>query len=321
MAKFAWMCALDARQPEALVDEAVLAEEAGFDAVVAPDPFHPWVDEDSAAGFVWSWLGAVAARTSRIELITTVTAPLFRYHPAVIAQAAATMDRLSGGRFVLGVGTGDPIHDAPLGFGHAGYRERAARLREAVHVIRELWTGRPVTFQGKWYRLDRARLSSPPVHGVRLWMAAGGPASAAMAGEVADGIVTSVKEHAATMANVIDPFRASGRGGTVLATRWCVLAGDDDEAWRALGPIRGLRVPGRERAVDPAELRSRADAMPRDEILDRFSRARVIDDLVGVYAPLLQTIGADYVSIQIATTGPADAISAIGSRVLPELRR
>jgi coenzyme F420-dependent glucose-6-phosphate dehydrogenase len=313
------MCAHEAHQPETLVEQACRAEEAGFDAVVCSDVFHPWVDEASAAGFAWSWLGAVAARTSRIEMITTVTAPLFRYHPAVIAQAAATMDRLAGGRFVLGVGTGDPISDAALGFGPAGYRERAARLREAVGVMRSLWTGDAVSRAGRWYHLDRARLFSPPVQGVRLWMAADGPASAALAAQIADGVITSVKDPSTTRTRVLEPFRASG-GGTVLATRWCVLAGDDDEAWRALGPMRGLRVPGRREAVDPSELRARADTTPREQILSRFARARSGQELVERYRPVAAELGADYVSIQVASTDPIRTIDVVGSEVLPALR-
>src|SRR5690625_2534777 len=92
--KFAWLCSHESYQPEALLDHAVQAEQAGFDVVTGADHFHPWVDDVSAASFVWSWFGAVAQATERVELATSVTAPLFRYHPALIAQAAATIDRL-----------------------------------------------------------------------------------------------------------------------------------------------------------------------------------------------------------------------------------
>src|SRR5579884_3583926 len=104
--KFAWLCSHESYQPEELVKQAVLAEQAGFDVVLGSDHFHPWVDDVSAASFVWSWLGAVAVATQRVELGTSVTCPLFHYHPGMIAQAAATVDRLSDGRFFLGVGTG-----------------------------------------------------------------------------------------------------------------------------------------------------------------------------------------------------------------------
>ena len=92
--KFAWLCSHESYQPEDLVQQAVAAEEAGFDAVLGSDHFHPWVDDTSAAGFVWSWLGAVAAATENVELGTAVTCPLFHYHPALVAQMAATTDRL-----------------------------------------------------------------------------------------------------------------------------------------------------------------------------------------------------------------------------------
>jgi coenzyme F420-dependent glucose-6-phosphate dehydrogenase len=99
-----------------LVEHAQLAEAAGFDMVVVSEHFHPWVDDKSASGFAFATIGAMAAATSSIEFATGVTTPLFRYHPAVVAQAAATLDRLSGGRFTLGVGTGENINEGPLGY-------------------------------------------------------------------------------------------------------------------------------------------------------------------------------------------------------------
>ncbi|NNL13892.1 MAG: LLM class flavin-dependent oxidoreductase, partial [Acidimicrobiia bacterium] len=120
--KFGWLSSHESYQPEVLVDQAVRAEEVGFDVILGSDHFHPWVDENSASGFVWSWFGAVAARTERVELATSVTCPLFHYHPALIAQAAATVDRLSNGRFLLGVGTGENINGGPMGFPFPGYK-------------------------------------------------------------------------------------------------------------------------------------------------------------------------------------------------------
>src|SRR5947207_3392259 len=154
------------------------APGAGFDVVLGSDHFHPWVDDTSAAGFVWSWLGAVAARTRRVPLGTSVTCPLFHYHPALIAQAAATADRLSGGRLLLGVGTGEAINERPLGFGFPGYRERQDRMREALEIIHRLFAGEKVTFDGTYYTTESARLYSPPAHRVPVLMAAGGPKSA-----------------------------------------------------------------------------------------------------------------------------------------------
>ncbi len=133
--KFAWLCSHESYQPEDLVEQAVAAEEAGFDAVLGSDHFHPWVDDTSAAGFVWSWLGAVAVKTSDVLLGTAVTCPLFHYHPALVAQMAATTDRLSDGRLMLGVGTGEALNERPLGFPFPGYGERQARMQEALEIM------------------------------------------------------------------------------------------------------------------------------------------------------------------------------------------
>lgn len=319
--KFAWLCSHESYQPEKLLSQAVAAEAAGFDAVFASDHFHPWVDDDSAAGFVWSWFGAVAARTQRIELATSVTAPLYHYHPALIAQAAATMDRLSNGRFRLGVGTGENINEGPLGFTFPGYKERSERLSEALEIIRRLFAGEKVTFQGKYYVTDRARLYSPPLGQIPIWMAAAGEKSAQLAGRIADGLIVSVKDPSEAEEAIIAPFRhASGGAKSIIATRWCVLASSDDEAWRALRSMRGLRAPGRLEAVDPMDLRTRADEMAREDIIGKYARARDADELVETYRPLVQEVGSDYVSIQVACVDPMATIQLIGSEVLPRLR-
>jgi len=172
----------------------VLAEEAGFDAVMVSEHFHPWVDDVSASGFAFSTLGAIAATTERVKLVTAVTTPLFRYHPAVVAQAAATIDRLSDGRFRLGVGTGENLNEGPLGYSFPKYAERAARMREALEIMRRLLDGEKLTFDGEFYTTDRAKLYSPPISDLPIWMAAGGPKSAALAATMSEGIITSVRD-------------------------------------------------------------------------------------------------------------------------------
>ncbi|MDX1448866.1 MAG: TIGR03557 family F420-dependent LLM class oxidoreductase [Acidimicrobiia bacterium] len=323
--KFGWLCSHESYQPEVLVDQAVRAEEAGFDVVLGSDHFHPWVDDESASGFVWSWLGAVAARTERVELGTSVTCPLFHYHPGLIAQAAATVDRLSNGRFFLGVGTGENINEGPLGFEFPGYKERIERMDEALQIMHGLFTGEKVDFDGQYYTLDKARLYSPPTRPVPIYMAAGGPKSATFAGTNADGLITSVKVPSETMENVVDPFRTAasehGNTDTIMTTRWTVFASDEDEAWSALGSMRGLRAPGRLEAVDPMVLRQRADEMDRDEILGKYTIVSTVEELVDAYAPLVTEIGATYVAIQIASTEPDRVIDIVGKEVLPELRR
>ena len=325
MTKFGYFCGHEQWQPEDLVRHAVLAEQAGFDFIVVSEHFHPWVDDTSASGYAYATIGAMAQATETVEFATGVTTPLFRYHPAVVAQAAATLDRLSGGRFHLGVGTGENLNEGPLGLPFPKYAERAARMGEALQIMRRLLDGEKLDFEGEYYRTDRAKLYSPPIGRVPIWLAAGGPKSAALAARFADGIITSVKDPAVTREKVIDPAAiAADEAGRprspVLASRWSVRAQTDDEAWQALSAWRGLRAPGRLEAVDPAELRKRADAMDRTEILSRYSLVSTAADYVEVYKPLVADLRANVVTIQTTALDQEATIAMLGAEVLPELR-
>jgi coenzyme F420-dependent glucose-6-phosphate dehydrogenase len=323
--KFAWLCSHESYQPEDLVQQAVAAEEAGFDVVLGSDHFHPWVDDTSAAGFVWSWLGAVAVQTSNVLLGTSVTCPLFHYHPALVAQMAATTDRLSDGRLMLGVGTGEALNERPLGFPFPGYAERQARMQEGLEIMHRMFAGEKLTFHGEHYTTETAKLYSPPKGSVPILMAAGGPKSAQFAGTYADGLITSVKDPADTVAKVIAPYRKAateaGKEQLVLATRWIVVAADADEAWQALSSMRGLRAPGRLEATDPEELRIKADEMDRGEVLASYTVVPDTEGLINAYRPLVTDVGADIVSIQVMCPDPMSAIKRIGKEVLPELRK
>lgn len=322
--KFAWLCSHESYQPEDLVKQAVAAEEAGFDAVLGSDHFHPWVDDTSAAGFVWSWLGAVAVQTRNVLLGTSVTCPLFHYHPGLVAQMAATTDRLSGGRLMLGVGTGEALNERSLGFAFPGYAERQARMQEGLEIMHRMLAGEKVTFHGDYYTTETARLYSPPKGRVPILMAAGGPKSAAFAGTYADGLITSVKDPADTVAKVIGPYRQAateaGKEHLVLATRWTVLAGSQDEAWQALSSMRGLRAPGRLEATDPQELRIKADEMDPADVLASYTVIPDAAGLIEAYHPLVTDVGADIVSIQVMSPDPMATIELIGKEVLPTLR-
>jgi G6PDH family F420-dependent oxidoreductase len=325
MTRIAYFCGHEQFQPEDLVRHAVLAEEAGFDMVEVSEHFHPWVDDLGASGFAFATIAAMAQATEHIQFVTGVTTPLWRFHPAVVAQAAATLDRLSGGRFTLGVGTGENLNEGPLGYDFPAYAERNARMSEALDIMTRLLRGEKLTYDGTYYRTDRARLYSPPLHPVEVLLAAGGPKSASLAGDKADGVITSVKQPADTFAKVIEPARdaaaAAGKPApTVLASRWSIRAADADEAWETLGAWRGLRAPGRLEAVDPMDLRIRADSMPRDEILALYSTVDSPDDYVEVYAPLITEVHADIVAIQTTSTDQEATIAMLGEDVLPVLR-
>ncbi len=174
--------------PKEIVRQAVEAERAGFDFVEVSDHFHPWLYAQQHSGFAFSMLAAAAARTERIELITGVTCPSFRYHPAIVAQAAATNALLSDGRFVLGVGSGERLNEHVVGGGWPAVTERHERFREALEIIRLLWSGGYHSYAGKHLTLEDARVFDLPETPPLMPVAISGGRSAAIAAELGDGI-------------------------------------------------------------------------------------------------------------------------------------
>src|SRR5919112_3119762 len=178
----------EAYSPVEIVEQAVRAEEVGFDFVEVSDHFHPWVPEHEHSGFAFSMLAAIAARTTRIELATGVTCPFIRYHPAIVAQAAATTALLSEGRFTLGVGAGERLNEHIVGRGWPAVRARHEMLRESLEIIRLLWSGGYHSYEGKHLTLEDARVFDLPETPPLIAVACGGPAAARMAAELGDAI-------------------------------------------------------------------------------------------------------------------------------------
>ena len=176
--------------PRDLVEYAVRAEQLGLDSVTVSDHFLPWRHRGGHAPFALAWMAAVGERTSRVRIGTSVLTPTFRYNPAVIAQAFATMALLYDGRVMLGVGTGEALNEiAVSGRVWPEPKERFARLREAVALIRELWTGENVNLKGDYYTTVDARIYDVPERPVPVYIAAGGPLVAKYAGQVGDGFI------------------------------------------------------------------------------------------------------------------------------------
>lgn len=178
--------------PGRLADFAVQAEELGFDSVFASDHVQPWRVHGGHAPAVIPWLAHVAARTQRVLLGTSVLTPTFRYHPAVIAHEFATLGCLHPERIILGVGTGEALNEVAVGAVRDGwppFRERYARLREAVHVIRGLWTTPGFSYEGDYYRIDEVTLVDRPERPLSIYIAAGGPIVAGYAGRAGDGFI------------------------------------------------------------------------------------------------------------------------------------
>jgi len=326
MTKFSYFLGSEQWQPEDLLKHAVIAKEAGFDMLTISEHFHPWVDDYSASNFTWTTLGALANKLPEMDLGTGVTTPLWRIHPGVIAQAAATVDRLSPSTFHLGVGTGENINEGPLGYEFPKYEERKNRLIEALTIIRRLLDGEKLDFNGEYYTTEKAKLYSPPNQNIPIWLAAGGPKSAQVAAEFADGLMISVKDPKDSYERVIDPAkqRSSEMNKDNLSIhtyRWTMFAENDEDAWTALRSWRGLRAPSRLQQLDPEALRIEADSFPKEEIMAKFSKASTIDDLVEIYSPLVNEFDSDIVTIQISSIDQEETIKLLGKELLPKLRK
>ena len=325
MTKFSYFLGSEQWQPEDLIKHAGIARESGFDMLTISEHFHPWVDDYSASNFTWTTLGALANKLPELDLGTGVTTPLWRIHPGVIAQAAATVDRLSPSTFHLGVGTGENINEGPLGYDFPKYEERKNRLIEALTIIRRLLDGEKLDFNGEYYTTEKAKLYSPPTGNIPIWLAAGGPKSAQVAAEYADGLMISVKDPKDSYERVIDPAKQKSNelkkeNLSIHTYRWTMFADNDDDAWTALRSWRGLRAPSRLQQLDPEALRVEADSFPKEEIMGKFSKASTIDDLVDIYSPLVNEFDSNIVTIQISSINQEETIKLLGKELLPKLR-
>src|SRR4051794_5833830 len=175
--------------PRELVDDVVAAESAGFDYAVISDHYFPWLEEQGHSPYAWSVLGAAAQATERIPLLTHVTCPIMRYHPAVVAQKAATMGALSDGRFTLGLGAGENLNEHVVGRGWPSADVRHEMFVEAVEIIRRLLDGDYVTWRGRHFAVDSAKLYDKPDQPVPIAIAASGPESLRIARDSADALI------------------------------------------------------------------------------------------------------------------------------------
>jgi coenzyme F420-dependent glucose-6-phosphate dehydrogenase len=211
--------------PRRLVDIATLAEEHGFDFVSISDHYHPWIDEQGHSPFVWSVLGALAERTSSLDVAVGVTCPTVRIHPAVLAQATATCAQLFGGRFTWGVGSGEALNEHILGDRWPPVDMRLEMLEEAVGVVRELWGGEQVTHRGTHYTVENARIYDPPSPAPPIIVSAFGPQAAELAARIGDGLWVS-----GASTDIIQRWRDAGGAGPVYAQLTLCWAADRDDA-------------------------------------------------------------------------------------------
>lgn len=267
--------------PVELLDFSVHAEHVGFDSVVVSDHFQPWRHTGGHAPFSFAWLGALGARTQRISMGTSVVTPTFRYHPSVVAQAMGTLGVLFPNRVALGIGTGESLNEVPpIGIEWPEFKERWARLREAVTLMRRLWSEERVTYTGTYYKTQGATVYDRPPGGIPLWIAAGGPQMARYAGRVSDGFICTSGKGAELYRDQLLPAfeegaRESGRDLSTLERMIEVKVSFDTDRARALEDTRlwgALALTSQEKTgvQDPIEMERLADALPTERTASRW---------------------------------------------------
>ncbi|MCK0114084.1 glucose-6-phosphate dehydrogenase (coenzyme-F420) [Ornithinimicrobium sp. F0845] len=284
--------------PAELVDLGVRAEAHGMDSAFVSDHFQPWRHDGGHAPFAISWMSAVGARTERLVLGTSVMTPTFRYNPAVVAQAFATMGCLFPGRVVLGVGTGEALNEIATG-GLQGqwpeFKERFARLREAVRLMRELWRGDRVDFDGEYYQTRGASIYDVPEGGVPVYVAAGGPVVARYAGRSGDGFICTSGKGMELYTDKLVPaveegLEKSGRSLGDIDRMIEIKLSYDRDAETALENTRfwaplSLTPEQKHSIDDPIEMERFADELPIEQVAKRWIVASDPEEVVAQVQP------------------------------------
>jgi G6PDH family F420-dependent oxidoreductase len=302
--------------PAQLVEQARLAEEAGFDSLWISDHFHPWNDEQGQSPFVWSVIGAIAQATD-LPVTTAVTCPTVRIHPAIVAQAAATSAVMLEGRFTLGVGSGEALNEHVLGAPWPTAQKRLDMLEEAVEVIRALWTGEVVRHDGRFYTVDAARIYTLPDEPPPIYVSGFGPQATSLAARIGDGYITTSPD-----TELLGRFREESGGKPAQIGQkvcWAPTQQEGVEVAHRLWANSGL----------PGEL---AQVLPSPQHFEQASQLVTPDmtresvacgpDLDAHVESLLPAVEAGFEEVYVANMGPyyAQMISAYGEHVLPTLR-
>ncbi|MEY2580395.1 MAG: hypothetical protein QOE09_244 [Ilumatobacteraceae bacterium] len=284
--------------PKELLHQAILAEEAGMASVWISDHFHPWVDDQGQSPFVWSVVGAIAGSTD-LAVMTAVTCPIIRIHPAIIAQAAATSALLLDGRFELGVGSGENLNEHILGGEWPPADMRLEMLEEAVEVMRALWTGDETTHRGKHYRVEDARIYSMPDTPPNVLVSGFGSKSTDLAARIGDGYVTTSpdKKH-------VGRYKSKGGKGTISGSLKICWGPDRDECaklahcmWRTSG------LPGQlaQELRTPAIFDQAAELVPVESMAEHMPCGPDVEPIV---AALKEYVEAGFDRVYLGQVGP-----------------
>lgn len=329
MMKLGYKASSEQFSPQELLGYGVLAEECGFDSVFISDHLQPWRHDGGHAPFAMTWLGALGARTERVTIGTSVLTPTFRYHPAIVAQAFATLGCLYPGRIVLGVGSGESMNEVPLGIHWPDAKARFARFRESVKLIRQLWSEERVSFEGEYYRTENATIYDRPEHPVPIWIAASGPAATRFAGRQGDGYITTSGKDPALYTDTLLPAVAEGAAAAKRSVEDVEMmievkvsfdhdrdaAMDATRFWGALG----LSAEQKSGVEDPVEMQRLADELSVEQTARRFIVSTDPDEHVEKIKTYLD-LGFNHLVFHAPGPDQAKFLKLYSKEVLPRLR-
>src|SRR5947207_10728198 len=316
--------------PRQLLDFTTEAEERGFDSVWISDHFQPWRHTNGHAPFALSWLGAAGERTKRVQLGTSVLTPTFRYAPAIIAQAFGTLGTLYPGRMILGVGSGESLNEVAVTASEwPSAKERLARLREAVTLIRRLWSEELVTFDGQYYHTLKATIYDKPDQPIPIYISAGGPVAARFAGREGDGFIcTSGKGEELykdqLLPAVEEGAKAAGRDPEAIERTIEVKVSFDTDRERALADTRiwaALALPAEDKVSihDPREMERKA-ATVADQSYRRWLVSSDPEEHVEQIRPYIE-LGFTHLVFHAPGDDQSRFLQLYAKEILPKIRQ
>ena len=317
--------------PRELLDYAVQAEQVGLDSVWISDHFQPWRHHGGHAPFSLAWLAALGERTERVQFGTSVMTPTFRYNPAVVAQAFGTLGSLYPGRVALGIGTGEALNEVVVGSVQEWpeFKERFARLRESVRLMRALWTGERVSFEGDYYSLTDATVYDRPEEPVPVYVAAGGPLVARYAGRSGDGFICTSGKGEELYRDQLVPavdegLEKSGRTREDIDRMIEVKLSWDPDRERAVANCRfwaALSLPAEQKhgTSDPLEMERLGDELSDEQVASRWIVSDDPEEVVEAVRPYVD-LGFDHLVFHAPGDDQSRFLSTFAERVLPGLR-
>ena len=326
MTRFFYSCAHEQFGPGDLLRQAAAAEAAGFDGISCSDHVQPWWEPGESAQ-AWVWLGALGQVTTRVPIGSAVTPPVHRYHPALVAQAFATLEVMYPGRAFLGLGSGESLNESPLGMDWPGGAEQLARLEEALVLIDRLFDGERVDHEGRFFRTKGAYLHTRPQRRPPIYVSAFHPGAAKLAGRLGDGLWSLADPE--SVPDLIDAYRgaaddAGREAGEILLQTGFSWAADDDEALESARVWKGAGPP--EFYVDdwhdPREMYAHAEKTIDDDAFRELQILSADPDVHSERIRAVEELGATTVVLMnISGSDPLAAIDIYRERVLPALRR